>query len=312
MSALAENVVATLRGRNNKLSDLISNHNPLLHYMKKNGNHKKDVGGRTIEEDLIIAENNTVKWFNGLETYTITEQEVLGAAEYDRKQLAAFVYFSKTDKLANRGKARMVNLAEARIKTAKLTLQNTVATSIYSDGTGSNSKELGGLQLLVDNDPTSAGTVGGIDQVANTYWRNQFQAAQAISSSTIRGIMNTQWLTQVNGMEHPDLILMNECFDLYESGLQENVRYTTTKQADAGFEAIKYKKADVIYDPNCPADNTYFLNTDYLHLQISDGCNFEVGDPRQVVNAFYEVIPIEFAGALTCSNRARQGVFAKT
>jgi len=310
MANLAESTVVTLRQRQSKIADQISNHNPLLHRLKKKGNYKKDSGGRVITEPLMVAENNTVKWYNGLETYTIAEQQVIDAAEFDRKQLAAFVYFSKSDKLANRGKFQQIDLQEARIEVAIKSLMNTVATSLYSDGTGSNSKELGGLQLLVDDDPTSAGTVGGIDQVANTYWRNQFQAAQAISSSTIRGIMNDQWLTQVRGTDKPDLILADAImYDHYESGLQENVRYTTTKSADAGFESIKYKSADVIYDANCPASHMYFLNTDYLNLRISDGENFEVGDARTVTNAFYDVIPISFAGALTVCDRARQGVF---
>jgi hypothetical protein len=310
MASLAEQVVVTLRQRQKTLSDNISNNNPLLYHLKKSGNHKKDSGGRVITEPLIIAENNTVKWFNGLETFTISEQEVLGAAEFNRKQLAAFVYFSKTDKLENRGKEQAIDLMEARIKTAIKTLENTVATSIYSDGTGSNAKELGGLQLLVDDDPTSAGVVGNIDQVTELYWRNQYQPAQALSSSTIRGAMNLQWLSQVRGTDKPDLILADDdMYNYYESSLQENVRYTTTKSADAGFESIKYKSADVIFDSNCPNKHMYFLNTDYICLRISDGCNFAVGDHRQVTNAMYEVVPIEFAGALTVSNRSLQGVF---
>ncbi len=310
MPTLAENVVTTLRQRQKTLSDNISNNNPLLHRLKKKGNHKKDSGGRVITEPLMIAENNTAKWFSGLETYTIAEQQVLDAAEYDRKQLAAFVYFSKSDKLANRGAAQAVDLQEARIKVAIKTLENNLATALYTGGSGANSKEINGLNILVDNDPTSAGTIGGIDQVANTYWRNQYQPAQAISSSTMRGIMNLQWLTQVRGTDKPDLILADDdMYNYYESGLQENVRYTTTKAADAGFESIKYKSADVIFDSNCPDKHMYFLNTDYLHLRISDGCNFEVGDARTVTNAFYDVVPIEFAGALTCNNRSLQGVF---
>jgi hypothetical protein len=257
----------------------------------------------------MYAENNSAKWFNGLETWNIVEQEVIDAAEYSRKQLAAFVYFSGTDKLANRGKEQAIDLMEARIKVAEITLKNEVARSMFSDGTGTNSKELGGLQLLIDDDPTSAGTVGGIDQVAQTFWRNQYQAAQTITSANIRGIMNTQWLTQVRGTDKPDLLVADSImYNYYESGLQENVRYTSTKMADAGFESVKYKSADVVYDENCTAKHMYFINSDYLSLRCSPDRKFSVGDARTVTNADYDVIPVEFAGSLTCCNRSLQGV----
>ena len=306
---ITELTATTLRQRQKKLADNITNHNALLNRLMSRGNIKNDPGGRVITEPLMYAENNSAKWFNGLETFNIVEHEVIDAAEYSRKQLAAFVYFSGTDKLANRGKEQAIDLMEARIKVAEITLKNEVASSIYSDGTGTNSKELGGLQLLIDDDPTSAGTVGGIDQVAQVFWRNQFQAAQTITSSNIRGIMNLQWLNQVRGTDKPDLLLADSImYNYYESGLQENVRYTSTKMADAGFESIKYKTADVIFDENCPTKHMYFVNTDYLTLRCSPDRKFSVGDARTVTNADYDVIPIQFAGSLTCSNRNLQGV----
>jgi len=306
---ITETTAVTLRQRQKKLADNITNNNALLNRLMSKGNIKNDSGGRIITEPLMYAENSTSKWYNGLETWNITEEEVIDAAEYNRKFLAAFVYFSGEDKLSNRSKERAIDLMEARIKVAEITLKNEVASSMYSDGTGTSSKEIGGLQLLIDDDPTSAGTIGGIDQVANTFWRNQYQAAQTLTSSNIRGVMNTQWLTQVRGTDKPDLLLADSImYNYYESGLQENVRYTSTKMADAGFESIKYKTADVVYDENCPAKHMYFVNSDYLTLRCAPDRKFAVGDARTVTNADYDVIPVMFAGNLTCCNRSLQGV----
>ena len=52
----------------------------------------------------------------------------------------------------------------------------------------------------------------------------------------------------------------------------------------------------------------YFMNTDYLYMQHSPKREFTVGKERVVENADYTVVPVWFAGNLTCSNRARQGV----
>jgi hypothetical protein len=70
-----------------------------------------------------------------------------------------------------RARKQILNLLESRIKVAMKTLKNNVTIGMYSDGTGSAGKQIGGLQLLVADTPTS-GTVGGISR-ANTFWRNQ-------------------------------------------------------------------------------------------------------------------------------------------
>jgi hypothetical protein len=306
---ITEQASVTLRQYQPKLADNILNHNAFLSRLMKKNQIKNDAGGRDIVEGLMYAENSTAKWFNGLETFTITEEEVIDSATYDRKYLAGFVYFSNQDKTENRSKEQIHDLLANRIKVLEKTLQNDVAAALYSDGTGSNSKELGGLSLLIDDDPTSAGTVGGINQVTSTFWQNQYAAASTITSSNIRSKMNVEWLKLLRGTDCPDLILTDSTlYDAYESSLQENIRYTTHKSANAGFESVGYKKADVVYDENCTAKRMYFINSDYMHLRCAPDQKFSVGDARQVTNSFYEVIPVQFAGALTCSNRSLQGV----
>lgn len=304
---IGEAAAATFENNSSEVFDNITNHNAFLSRLMKKGQIKEDTGGLTINNSLMYAENGMYKWYQGLESFNIVEEEVLDAAEWERKYLGTFLYFSNKDKTENKSKHQIFNLISNRKKVAEKTLMNQVATALYSDG--SASKELGGLRLLIDDDPTSAGTVGGIDQVANTFWRNQYTPAASFTSSTARGLMNTRWLSLVRGTDKPDLILAaSDMYTPYEESLQENVRYTSTKMADAGFESIKYKTADVVYDEQCPSKRMYFVNTDYLELCTPSDQRFTVGKNRTVTNAFYDVIPILFAGALTCSNRSLQGV----
>ena len=305
---IGERAAATFEQKSSEVFDNISNSNALLHRLMKKGNIVEDTGGTTIDNNLMYAENGMYKWFDGgLESFDINEEEVIDAAQWDRKYLGTFIYFSNKDKTENRNKHQIFNLIKNRKRVAELTLKNQVASALYSDG--SVSKQLGGLKLLIDDDPTSAGTVGGIDQVANTFWRNQFTAATAFTSATARGLMNTRWLSCVRDTDKPDLIMAAaNMYTPYEESLQENVRYTSTKMADAGFESIKYKTADVVYDDVCPTSRMYFVNTDYMELCTPSDQRFTVGKNRTVTNAFYDVIPILFAGALTCQNRSLQGV----
>lgn len=307
---LTELVTTTLRNRQKEIADNVTNHNALLNRLEKKGQIKSTAGGRTIVEPLIYGDNGNIKWYDGYETFTITQNEVVDAAEYQWKQLGGFISISGKEKVMNSGKHQAIAFVAARMKQLKAQMRNTAATSIFSNGTGTSGKEFGGLQLLIADNPAAAGTVGGIDQVAQTFWRNQFTAAGvALTSTNITGYLNRLWLNCVRGTDKPDICLADSvCYTAYEESLQPSQRFSSPAMADAGFESLKYKASDFVYDENCPANHVYFVNTDYLHLRTAPGRKFTVGDTRQITNADYEVVPVWLMGNLTCSNRSLQGV----
>lgn len=310
-ATLGDLVVSTARNWSKEAADNITNHNALLKTLKSKGHIKKASGGRTLVETLMIGDNSSVQFYTGYDTFTppTTGQNVLDGAEFDWKQLGGFIGFSRLEEKQNAGPEQRIDLAMARIKQLKLVLENTAGLSMFSDGTGSGGKEFGGLQLIIDDDPTSAGTVGGIDQAANSYWRNYTSGSQTLDKDTIVGALNTAWFSLVRGGDKPDLIVADDImFGYYETKQQELGRFLHREKADAGFAGYAYKSADILYDANCPAKRMYLLNTDYLHFQASSKKLLEVGDKRQVTNAAYEVIPVWMDGNFTCSNRARQGV----
>lgn len=313
---LSEAVATTLRRRNTKLADNITNHNALLAKMDEKGHIKSVMGGRVLTEPLMYAENSTVKWYSGFETFTVgAPGETIDAAEYDWKQLGGFATISGIEEIKNSGKHAAIALVESRIKVLEASLKNAAGTAVYADGTGTSGKEFGGLQLLVADDPTGAGTVGGIDQAANAFWRNQVNdqasdaGAAATSSANITGFMNTMWLSCVRGQDKPDLIPADSVmYTHYEESLQQYQRFSQSKLADAGFEALRYKTADVVYDDQCPTRHMYFLNTDHLYMQCASNRKFKVGESRTIQNADYRAVPVWLAGNMTCSNRSLQGV----
>lgn len=309
-------VATTLRNRRKGLADNVTNHNALLARMSENGAIKEVAqGGRTIFEPIMYGTNSSVQFYEGFDSFTppTTGQNIVDGAEYSWKQLGGFVSISGQELVQNSGKHAALDLLETRIKHLQAQLKNTFSTSLYSDGTGSSGKEFGGLRLLVADNPTAIGTVGGIDQVANSFWRNQVSAAAAFTTSTALGRMNSLYLTCLRGTDKPDLILADaNTFATYEGTQQQLQRFTSEKMAQQGFVSYKYKTADVVYDDACPANHMYFLNTNAISFRYAPNRWFEVGDERQVVTADYQVVPVWVMGNLTTNNRSLHGVLIAT
>lgn len=312
-----DNVLATtIESRTKKLADNVTNNNALLYRLKERGNIKPITGGTKIVEELEYGESDHV-WYSGYDTITTTNPQVFTAAEYNLKLLAAPVACSGEELLKNSGEERMIELMAAKYRNAEKTLMNQMSVAIYSDGTGSSGKQLTGLKALVADTPTS-GTVGGINRATsgNEFWQNYAATAdEALTKDTIYAAMNKAYLSCSRGTDRPDLIVADdEMYQLYESSLIAQQRFMNSKLADAGFENLKFKGADVIYDGGiggaCPAGHMYFLNTDYLRLRPHKDRNFKmIGDRERVAvnqDAIYRIIG--WAGNMTMSNAKLQGV----
>ena len=301
---ISELVTSTLRARNNIFADNITDDIALLSYLKK-GNRIVNVGGgRTITESLIYPQNNSAKWYRDMETFVIAEEEILDAAEFDWSQLGAFIYLTGREKIMNRSTAEAIDLVRARIAAAQATLANLTGTALYSDSTNVN--QLAGLQHLVQDDPTSVGTVGGIDQVANAWWQNN--TAQ-VTPALIQTGMNQMYLQVKRGMDKCNLITADYAsYQLYWNSLQQIQRIQQAQSADAGYQELFFNGAPVLADELAPADSMYFLNTKYLKLKCAPDRKWSPDTKRLIDNADYEVTPIWFAGQLVTSNRERQGV----
>jgi len=305
---IGEIAATTLRNRSKKLADNVLNHNALFARLNRKGMVKPVSGGREIIQELEYAENGTAGWYSGYEVLDITPQDVFDAATYDWKQLAGNVTISGLESLKNSGKEATINLLASRIKNLEKTLQNNAATAVYANGT-TDTKSLGGLQLLIADDPTASSSVGGINQSTYSWWRNNYSAAAATSAGNIGTRMNAMWLTCLRGTDKPDFITADATeYTFFEASLQQYQRFSDASEAEMGFESLKYKTADVFYDDQCPSKHMYFCNTDYICLRPHTDRQFVPLEDRNSINQDAMVIPVVWAGNMTVSNRSLQGV----
>lgn len=313
---LDEIVTTTLRYRSGKLRDNMSKNIALLSRLQDKENIAPVSGGRSIVEELEYAENSTFMYYSGDETLNVASSDVFTSAEYEWKQAAVAVKINGLELLKNSGREKVIDLLESRIKNAEKTMLNNLSTGVYSDGTGTGGKQIGGLQLLVSDAGT--GTVGGINSSTYSFWQNavyDFSAnGVAASALTIQDAMNSLYLSISRNRDVPDLIVAdNTYFGYYWKSLQAIQRVTDEKMASAGFQTLKFMGADVVYDGGfsgtAPSAHMYFLNTNYIKFRPHRDRNMvPMGADRFSVNQDAMVKLIGWAGNLTCSNRSLQGV----
>lgn len=329
---LSEIITTTLRNRTGKLADNVTKNVALFNRMKKKGTIKPVSGGRTIVQELEYAENATYQRYSGYEVLDISPSDVFTAAEFYWKQGSVAVTISGLEgSVQNTGAEAIINLLSARIRNAEKTMVNNIWGDMYSSGTASSGKQIGGLQLLVADDPTT-GTVGGINRATWTFWRNQkFQTTtdggSALSTANVQRYMNSIYSQLVRGTDKPDLILAASAYyNLYLNSLQAIQRITTTDEGLAGFETLKYMGSDVVLDgflagsaggaagaaSGCPANHMYFLNTNYIHWRPHTDRNMVPLETVQSINQDATVKLIVFAGNMTLSNAFLQGVMFST
>jgi hypothetical protein len=311
-----ELVTTTFRNHRKEVVDNVSKHNALYRMIVKGGKTRKESGGLSITTPLEYAENSTYQRYSGLDLLNIQQSDVLSAAEFPWRQIAIHVVASGYELRVNNGPQRIANLAKSRIKNAMNTFANNFSADMYSDGSLTN--QIGGLQLLVGDAGT--GTVGGIDSSTWTFWRNKVQSAASPlqgggaitpSSSTIESLMLPLYIDLTRGNDHTDLIVAsNDYYTFFEQSQLSLKRYADEDSVMAGFLAMRYKNAKVVFDGNSgmPASRMYFLNTNHIELVVHEDANLTVVEDQRPVNQDGSVTPILWMGNMCSTNRALQGV----
>ena len=321
-SSYSDVLATTIESRSGTVADNVTNNNAFLTRLRQRGRQKPFSGGSVILQELAFAQNQTARYYSGAETLDVSPADVISASQWTIKQAAVAVTINGLEMLQNAGEEQIIDLFDARMDVAESSIENLIASGIYSDGTGTNGKQITGLQAMVVASPSS-GVVGGIDRSAWSFWQNQTydfsaSAGASASASNIQTGFNTLYASCVRGSDVPDLILVDNTFwGFYMASLQTLQRFAgDSEMAKLGFVSCKYMNADVVLDGgiggNIPAKTAYFLNTKYLFFRPHRERNFvPIGDERMSTNQDAIVRLIGWAGNMTASGLQFQGYMAE-
>jgi len=282
----------------------------LLHQFDKGNGYLERNGGRLCEVSLEFAINTTFKAYDDLETLDTTRVDVFDAAQYNWKQIAGTVTMSAKEVAFTQGEGGKFDLLAAKLENAKNSHDYEINRQMYTDGTGTGGKEIGGLELLSPTLPTT-GSPGGINRATYTWWRSQTQSGAKTTAaydnlrSSITACYN-DCSTGVNNAHPTGLVSSQTIFQAYEGILVAVEQITDKRNADIAFkgENIAFKGAKFAFDEEMGTTaSVYMWNTDFLKLAYQAGFwkkMYPPVDPSNQTADVYKILTICTLVALAC------------
>jgi hypothetical protein len=304
--ALLSTTIANYR---DTLVDNISQSFFLYYWLTTQGRQLTEDGGESIFVPLMYGKNQTVRSYDGYESLDVTPQEGITAAKFPWKQVAGSISISRKEERQNSGKQKIIGLLESKTKQLEISMRDELNRMMYADGQGNASKDIFGLDLLVENGSTW-GNVGGIDasDALNTFWRNQWIGT--VGGFSVNGIptMRTLYNKCSRGNEHPDFgVTTRDIYESFEDSQVQNQRFNDARVANSNFELLKFKGLIIGFDEQCASGAMFMLNSAYLALVVDSQTNMITTPFVRPENQDAKTAQVLLMANMVVSNRARQG-----
>lgn len=193
---------------------------------------------------------------------------------------------------------------------------------LHQDGT-QDAKQVPGIQSFILDDPTTATIVQGIDQAANTWWRNR--ASLAIDTSTPSNLnltnklqTETRQLRRYGG--NPTLFLAGSDFiAALEAELRSKGNFTlegwnSSKNTDIGMADVTFKGNKFVYDPTLDllsrSKYAYLLDPKTIFPMVMDGEDMKQHSPARPESQYVMYRAVTWTGGLICEQRNANGVYS--
>lgn len=295
--------------------DQVFDETVLLNFLKNNGGIETKDGGASYIQVPLMHARGTSEWFSGTDVLDVTPVDTLDAAQYYWRNLNASIVITLEDELNNTGKEQIIDLLDAKIMQAKLTIADNLNESIYT-GTGNEvKKRIVGLQTMVDTG-TFAGIAGGTYTDWQAYEENTATALTIAQMKTARNTINQG----KGGSPVKFIVTTQTLFEKYESLLTPTYQMdplVRSKEAqrlgDVGFTALSYAGIPISFDLDVPSGEMYFLNSENLKLYVHSMANNKMTDSNSPVDQHVSVRHIVMRCALGTNRRKSLGkLTAKT
>lgn len=222
-----------------------------------------------------------------------------------------------------REKTALANLLDDKIEDMKEGTDRGMNSMFWEDGT-QDAKEVPGIKSIIVDDPTAAGTVGGLEQSTHTWWRNRANLTISLSGGVSTQPMVNFLQNEIRQLMRyggsPDLWLAgSDMMDEIEKELRANGNYTDTGWAakgtiDFGMGDIAFKGKKIVYDPTLDdmseEKRLYAIDTKRIYPMVVDGENNKKHAPARPEDKYVFYRANTWVGGLVCRQRNSSGVYA--
>ncbi len=223
---------------------------------------------------------------------------------------------------SDREMTALANILEDKIEDMDEGTDRSMNLMYWRDGS-QDAKEIPGVTSFILNDPTSATVVGGIDQSANTWWRNR--ASLALTASTASDLNVTNKLqTEIRQLRRyggkPSKGLCGSSFlEWMEKELRSKGNFTlegwaNKKSMDMSTADITFKGIQLEYDPTLDdlskEKYCYLLDPNHIFPKYVEGEKWKKHNPARPESKYVFYRAQTYAGGLVCDRRNCHGVYS--
>lgn len=223
---------------------------------------------------------------------------------------------------SQREKTVLANLMKDKVEDMMEGTDRGMNLMFWRDGT-SDADLVPGIRSFVLDDPTSATVVGGIDQSANTWWRNR--ASLSLNASTpgnqvVVTKLQNEWRQLRRYGGRPNLVLCGSSFlDAVEQELRSKGNYTlegwtSEKSMDASMADVQFKGVKFTYDPTLDDESLqkycFVLDTRHIFPMAIEGESMKKHNPARPHDKYVFYRAMTWMGGLVCRQRNCHGVYS--
>jgi len=324
------------------IHDGVFKSNPTFAKLNKKGLKMVETGGGKIQVNLMYGKNSTVDSYSRYGLLDTAPQDGFTPAFYDWAQYAGTVSIDGLSEFQNSGAPQIQKLLREKIKQLTMSFAERMNEDLWDVETITTAPGNGGKNIIpiphfiqgadAGSDWGAGIDPGGINQSAETWWKNQsLDSGSTTFAGTIKEMRNMYNDCGKGSGGTPDIMIANQdVFELYETIMDERVRYRSSDTATVGFESIKFKSADLFWDEHIPdpiGDGTstgynwdhasyapttqgaiYYINSKNLDLVCGKGKDFAPLGFDSPTNQDARVGKWVFYGQLVCNNRRKLGM----
>lgn len=338
--------------RNNPI-DQVAVERPLLRKILNAGGKPFAGGKQYVVEQIRHRYDSNFQFYFGAATVSYKKKDTVRQTNFTWGSMHDGFYLDEDTLLANGvtinddmpksatndERVQLTALLEENLETLRLGFEEQWSLNSHQDGT-QDADAIAGLDHLIQLDPTSAGTVGGIDQAANSYWRNNFSLD--IAQADLIDTMETEWRNCIRNGGRPNCIIAGSTFvDTFRAAATASdviQRYTilstqgqsvqldpSVTQGDMGTSTgLHFQGVPIIWSPEfetldsdlAPAQEwesrCYFINSKHLKWRPARGHNMVSRKPMREHNRYVWYWALTNKGVFTTNRRNAHAVLTVT